>query len=97
MIRTILQDCYKSSKYFCIFNETRFSGSIALVIVDKVNLTEAFTRCQLAQPAFTFNNISFKLIPDISPNLPHDTEYWLGYISTERAYLYYGKLCQSNT
>jgi len=61
---------------------------------ESVTFTEAFHRCQLAQPKFHFDNISFKLSPDDSMDLQNDTDYWLGYITTDTAFHFLGKWCQ---
>ena len=69
-----------------------FLGRTAFEVVDElVILTEAVHRCQLAQPRFNFDNTSYKLSPDDSMDLQRDTDYWLGYFTTETAFLYLGK------
>ena len=74
------------------FQLNPFSGSIAFEIVDeRVTFTEALNRCQLAQPHFQFENNTFKLTHEESLHLQNGSEYWLGYISTQAAYLYLGK------
>ena len=72
-----------------------FSGlTVFEVVNERVTFTEAFHICQLAQPNFHFDNTTFTLTPDDSLNLQRDTNYWLGYVFTQTAYLYLGESYQ---